>query len=97
MSDQPQPGTCECCEITRDFPEHPRHCPSCLHCGARYIWRIQRLRRGVEETKAWCQKALADWMRLGGHVEAEIRALAKQAVMPIRPPPEKKTKAKKRR
>lgn len=81
---------CECCDVTRDSPEHPSHCPSCSYCGARLIWRIQKLGRGATETKARCQTVLADWMRLGGHAENEIRSLAKQKAMPIKPPPEKK-------
>lgn len=90
MPDQPQPGACECCDVTRDFQEHPLHCPSCSYCGARLIWRIQKLRRGVTETQSRCQTVLQDWMRLGGHAEGLIRKLAKQPTMPIKPLPEKK-------
>lgn len=48
------------------------------------------MKKSPAETQARCHVVLADWMRLGGHAESEIRRLAKQEAMPIKPPPEKK-------
>lgn len=74
---------CQCCERTKVGQAYPSHDPLCLHCGARLIWRIQRLlQRPREERIARCRQALADWMA-HGHAEMEIRRLAKMEKMPI--------------
>ena len=74
---------CECCQRAREGPGYTLFDPACLFCGARLIWRIQRLlQRPREERIARCRQALADWME-HGHSEAEIRRLAKLEEMPI--------------
>ena len=73
---------CQCCDRTRAGPAYSDHDPLCLHCGARLIWRIQRLPVAREDKIRRCRQVLADWMA-HGHSEAEIRRLAKLDEMPI--------------
>lgn len=73
---------CDVCAVLRKhYPRDPQlhsmHCPTCAHCGARLIQKIQRwsqLPRPQVQTA--CRQVLADWLACG-HNEAEIRALAK--------------------
>ena len=71
------------CAATREAPNWPRHCPTCLWCGARLIARIQALQRPRSEVTARCRKVLTDWMAMG-HDEAELRRLAKSPT-PLQP------------
>ncbi len=77
--------TCAECHAARQFPGHIRFDLKCLHCGARLIQTIQRLRPmpTVQETteaqiKRRCRTVLDDWVTYG-HVEQEVRTLAKGA------------------
>ncbi len=86
--------TCEECQAARQFPGHNRHDLKCLHCGARLIQAIQRLRPlpTVEETtaaqiKRRCRTVLTDWVAYG-HDEQQLRALAKGG-MAVEPEPSK--------
>jgi len=76
--------TCDCCENSRAGPEYPMHDPSCIYCGARLIWKIQRKPIGREEAMARCRKVLQDWLHYG-HSEAELRKLAKLEALPVAP------------
>lgn len=80
---------CLRCDLTRENPNHPLHCPKCLYCGARVIWRVQRLRIAKEDVIERCRQALADWMERG-HSEDELRRLAKQPEMPLEPEAKRK-------
>ena len=60
-----------------DPQQHRMHCPTCIHCGARFIQKFQRLYQLTQEQRRdRCRQALADWMAQG-HDEGELRALAK--------------------
>lgn len=76
---------CDCCEKARLGPMYAVHCPSCLHCGARLIWAIQRLPIAREAKIGRCRAVLQDWLQYD-HSEAEIRRLAKLEAMPLAPP-----------
>jgi len=67
---------CDLCNIARQFPEHPRFCPSCIFCGARIIQLLGKLPIGVTECTTRRQQSLAVWVEWG-HSEQEIRRLAK--------------------
>lgn len=67
---------CDCCTAFRANENFRQGSPSCIYCGARLIWLVQRLRRGKTETADRCRAILADWVA-HGHSEAEIRRLAK--------------------
>ena len=75
---------CDCCEKSRLGPMYAVHCPSCLHCGARLIWAIQRLPISREAKISRCRAVLADW-KANGHSEEEIRRLAKMDCQPLAP------------
>ena len=54
-----------------------QHNPACLHCGARLIQRLGKLRTPTSEQITARRKAvLADWIA-HGHSELQIRALVK--------------------
>lgn len=76
--------TCECCQRAGEWPAYSVHCPSCLHCGARLIRKIQRLPIQREAKIQRCRTVLADWME-HGHSEMDIRRLAKMDAMPVKP------------
>lgn len=76
--------TCECCQRAGEGPAYSLHCPSCLHCGARLIWKIQRLMIPQDERRARCRAVLQDWLQYG-HNEMEIRRLAKLDSLPLEP------------
>ena len=75
---------CECCQNARIGPAYAVHCPSCLHCGARLIWRIQRFQIPRQDKIERCRRAMKVWTDYG-HSEAEIRRLAKLDAMPLEP------------
>lgn len=60
------------------------HCPSCVYCGARLIWRIQRFHIPRQERIDRCRRALKVWTDYG-HSETEIRRLAKLPEIPLAP------------
>ena len=60
------------------------HCPSCVYCGARLIWRIQRFQIPRQEKIDRCRRALKVWTDYG-HSETEIRRLAKLPEIPLAP------------
>lgn len=76
--------TCEECKKARIGPMWPRHCPTCIYCGARLIWKLQRKPIPREQKVARCRAVLSDWMA-HGHSEAEIRRLAKMGAIPLAP------------
>ena len=55
----------------------PQHNPACLHCGARLIQRLGKVRTPTsEQITARRKVVLADWIA-HGHSEQELRALVK--------------------
>lgn len=76
--------SCDCCDKARVGPVYPMFDPACLWCGARLIWRIQRLPIAREGRIKRCRVALQDWLQYG-HSEAEIRRLVKLDAMPVAP------------
>lgn len=79
--------SCPCCKDARDWPgtvAATMHSEGCLYCGARAIWRIQRMQIAKSIAVARCRSALAVWISKG-FPEAEIRRLAKLADMPLAP------------
>lgn len=74
---------CACCNATREAPAHRMYNPACLHCGARLIQRLGKLDRPGAEITARRQAVLADWISYG-HLEADLRRLAKEPV-PLAP------------
>jgi hypothetical protein len=85
--------TCIRCEKTRENPDYALHCPKCLYCGARAIWRVAHWRLPRDESVARRRQTLAEWMAWG-HLEIDLRRLSSQADMPLEPlpvnPPERK-------
>lgn len=75
---------CECCQRATEGPAYPMFDPACLWCGARLIWRIQRLQIGRSDASVRCRTVLQDWLQYG-HSEMEIRRLAKLSDAPIAP------------
>lgn len=75
---------CECCQRAQEGPGYSMFDPACHFCGARLIWRIQRLQIGREEARGRCRKVLNDWLQYG-HSESEIRRLAKLDALPLEP------------
>ena len=80
--------TCQpCATIHKHYPRDPHlyrmHCPTCIHCGARLIQKLQRLYQlTTEQRRDRCRQALADWMAQG-HDEQQLRALAKQTAWAV--------------
>jgi phytoene dehydrogenase-like protein len=69
---------CEDCEGFQVNPKwHRRFDPSCLKCGGRYLWSIQRTPMGVDTKREYLRKVLATWMAYG-YAEADLRALSKR-------------------
>lgn len=68
--------SCPDCTATREAPNWPRHCPTCLWCGARYISRIRGLKgvRPVKELSTRATTALQVWVD-HGHDEQTLRKL----------------------
>jgi hypothetical protein len=60
-----------CTDCLRDLN---RFNPACLQCGQRYLAAIKRQAIPQDEKVAWLRKVLADWMEIGGHKEADLRA-----------------------
>lgn len=77
---------CEDCLYSRESPDYALHSLLCLHCGARLIQRIQKLRglRPADEITARCRKVLADWMKFG-HAETDLRRLASLPELALQP------------
>ena len=75
---------CGCCQRSKEGPGYTMFDPACHFCGARLIWRIQRLQIMREDKIRRCRVVLADWMT-HGHSEMEIRRLAKLDAVPLAP------------
>ena len=76
-----------CAAIHKHYRNDPQlyrqHCPTCIHCGARFIQKFQRLYQlTTEQRRDRCRQALADWVAQG-HSEPELRALAKQTAWAV--------------
>ena len=57
-----------CATIHKHYRNDPQlyrmHCPTCIHCGARFIQKLQRLYQlTTEQRQERCRAALADWLR----------------------------------
>ena len=67
---------CPDCTATREAPQWPRHCPTCLWCGARILRRILNLKgvRTKQELSARASLALQVWVA-HGHSESQLRTL----------------------
>ena len=67
---------CPDCAATREAPNGPRHCPTCLWCGARILSRILDLKgfRPAKELSTRATAALKVWMD-HGHDEQQLRTL----------------------
>lgn len=81
---------CDECAVLREHYRtdpwvRPMFNPACLHCGARYIQRLQR-KSGLPDTakRDRCRAVLEDW-KAHGHAEGELRALAKQERWAVAP------------
>ena len=78
-----------CAVIHKHYRNDPQlyrmHCPTCIHCGARLIQKLQRLYQlTTEQRRDRCRQALADWVAQG-HGEQELRALAKATAWAVAP------------
>jgi hypothetical protein len=79
--------SCQCCSDFREWPgtvAARRHSEGCLYCGARAIWRIQRMQIARSIAADRCRGVLAAWMKKG-FAEAELRRLAKLPEPPLAP------------
>ena len=67
---------CPDCQATREAPNHPLMCPTCLWCGARCIARILALRdvQTKKQLSARASSALRVWVE-HGHSESMLRKL----------------------
>lgn len=78
-------AACYCCENARDAHGYNLFHPRCKWCAARRIQFIQRrLAIGAEQKRQRCRQVLADALA-AGHLEAEVRKLAKDAALAIAP------------
>ena len=70
--------TCTDCKAAKETSGlWPQHNPACLHCGARLIQRLGKVRTPTsEQITARRKVVLADWIA-HGHSEQELRALVK--------------------
>lgn len=81
---------CQPCQtIRKHYPSDPQrhlqHCPTCIHCGARLIQKLQRLYQlTAEQRRDRCRQVLAQWLEMG-HSETELRKLAKATAWAIAP------------
>ena len=75
---------CECCANARVGPGYAMFDPTCIFCGARLIWKIQRKPITRDEKLSRCRTVLQDWLQYG-HDEQEIRRLAKLDALPLEP------------
>ncbi len=76
---------CEDCQASREAPAHALHCPTCLWCGARLLWKLARLKtRPPKEIKQRQTRVFNDWLRYG-HGQEALRALASGEEMPLQP------------
>lgn len=68
--------SCPDCIATREAPNWPMHCPTCLWCGARILRRILNLKgvRTKAELSARASSALQVWVA-HGHSESTLRKL----------------------
>lgn len=81
---------CQPCSVIhkhyRNDPQAYRmHCPTCIHCGARLIQKLQRLYLLTpEQRRDQCRQVLQEWMAQG-HDEVELRKMAKAAAWAVAP------------
>jgi len=84
---------CQSCQTIRkhypaDPQQHRQHCPTCLHCGARLIQKMQRLYQlTAEQRRDRCRQTLAQWLAQG-HDEQQLRKLAKATAWAVASAPE---------
>lgn len=81
---------CDVCQTLRkhypcDPQQHRMHCPTCIHCGARLIQKLQRLYLlTAEQRRERCRQVLAQWLATG-HDESTLRAMAKATGWAVAP------------